>query len=96
MQIFSTDKQVLDSAGRLSSVLVNDDVEIISCATTAVPNPVVVHALPRILVGDNQVNWHEYADDSVQLTDRVAGGLTPAGLGSNELLRYMTQLRGER
>ena len=96
MQIFSTDKQVLESARKLSTVLVNDDIEIISCATTSVPSPVVVHALPRILVGDSQVQWHEYADDSVQLTDRVAGGLSPAALGGGELIRYLSQLRGEK
>ena len=94
MQIFSTDRQILDSADKLTHVLVSDDVGLISSATTAVPKPVVVHALPRVLVGDSDIIWHELYDDSVQMVDRVSGGLSPAGLGNNELIRYLTQLRG--
>lgn len=94
MKIFSTDKQVLDAADKLSGVLISDDVELVSAATTAVPRPIVVHALPRCLVGDSDIIWHEMYDDSVQMVDRISGGLSPAGLGNNELIRYLTQLRG--
>ena len=94
MQIFSTDEQVLDSADKLAGVLINVDVEIVSAATTTVPKPIVVHALPRILVGDRDIIWHEMYDDSVQMVDRVSGGLSPAGLGNSEFVRYLSQLRG--
>ena len=95
MQTFATDKQISDAAHRLSRNLVTDDVEIISAATAVVPKPVVVHPMPRILVGDPDVlAWHEFAEDSVQMVDRISGGLSPMAVGGSELIRYLTQFRG--